>query len=168
MKRRYATAMAVALSLVGVRPAFAADPVTDFLNQLFGGYSQKQHWTMIRFVDPPARGRHGRKAWRHSYRYDAPVGGSVWRASYYGGGERLNAHTANGERFRAGGFTAAHRTLPMGTRLSVCFHGCAVVRINDRGPAAWTGRSLDLARGAASAIGLVGPGSGNVRVAVLN
>lgn len=91
-------------------------------------------------------------------------------ASFYGGGPRAyepNSHTANGERFNQWGLTAAHRTLPFGTKLRVCFSGCAVVRVNDRGPARWTGRSLDLSRGAASAVGLVRRGVGTVRVAIL-
>ena len=88
-------------------------------------------------------------------------------ASFYGGGEKLNSHTASGERFRPGGMTAAHRALPLGTRLLVSYRGrSVVVRINDRGPAAWTGRSLDLARGAAARLGM--PGVAPVRVAILD
>ena len=85
-------------------------------------------------------------------------------ASYYGGHEYLNARTASGERFRASGLTAAHRTLPFGTRLNVCFARCVVVRVNDRGPARWTGRDLDLSRGAAGASGLLKAGVGRMRV----
>lgn len=90
-------------------------------------------------------------------------------ASYYGGGgrERLNALTASGERFNPEGFTAAHRTLHFGTRLQVCYRGCVTVRVNDRGPAASTGRSLDLSRGAARAIGLTRIGFAAVSVTVL-
>jgi rare lipoprotein A len=96
--------------------------------------------------------------------------GFVALASFYGGAPRKyepNARTANGERFNKWGFTAAHRTLPFGTRLNVCFARCVVVRVNDRGPARWTGRSLDLSRGAASASGLLKAGVGRVRVAIL-
>ena len=87
-------------------------------------------------------------------------------ASFYGGGERLNARTASGEAFRPGALTAAHRSLPFGTRLHVCYARCVTVRVNDRGPAAWTGRALDLSRGAASAIGMTGAGVARVRVAI--
>jgi rare lipoprotein A len=81
------------------------------------------------------------------------------RASWYGGGERLGRYTASGERFRPSGLTAAHRTLPLGTRLVVSVNRRSViVRVNDRGPAAYTGRSLDLSRGAASALGMIGTG----------
>ena len=88
----------------------------------------------------------------------------IMRSSWYGGGEKLARHTANGEVFRPHGKTAAHRSLPFGTRLRVCYNACTVVRINDRGPAAWTGRSLDISRGAAHAVGLYGVGVANVRV----
>jgi rare lipoprotein A len=48
--------------------------------------------------------------------------------------------------------TAAHRTLPFGTQVTVCHHGC-VVRINDRGPFV-RGRHIDFTPAAARAIGL--------------
>ena len=74
-------------------------------------------------------------------------GGSLVRTSWYGGGERLNRHTASGAVFRPNGLSAAHRSLPLGTRLQVTYNGHAVVVVvNDRGPAAWTGRQLDLSR----------------------
>ena len=92
-----------------------------------------------------------------------------WVASFYGHGEKLASHTASGERFNPNGLTCAHRTLPLGTRLRVSYQGrSVVVRVNDRGPATWTGRSLDLAYGAARAIGLDRAGHGTVEVAVLN
>ena len=86
------------------------------------------------------------------------------RASWYGGsGEKLNAHAADGSRFNPRALTAAHRTLPFGSRLRVCRAArCVVVRISDRGPARWTGRSLDMSRGAADAIGLTRAGVGSV------
>jgi rare lipoprotein A len=65
--------------------------------------------------------------------------------------------TANGEVFNMWGNTAASKTLPFGTRLRVCYSSCVDVRINDRGPFI-PGRHLDLSYGAASRIGLLGPG----------
>lgn len=94
--------------------------------------------------------------------------GAVVRASWYGGGERLSSHTASGEHFDRGGLTAAHRSLPFGTRVQVTnvqTGKAVVVRINDRGPYV-RGRSLDLAHGAAQAIGL--SSVGQVRMVVLN
>lgn len=75
-------------------------------------------------------------------------------ASIYGGSDGLCGHrTASGERFNCAALTAAHRTLPFGTQLVVCHHGCVTVRINDRGP--WVrGRQIDLSPAAARAIGL--------------
>ncbi|WP_051949118.1 septal ring lytic transglycosylase RlpA family protein [Methylosinus sp. PW1] len=89
-------------------------------------------------------------------------------ASYYGGGERLNRHTANGERFNPGALTAAHRSLPFGTKVLVS-HGdrSVVVRVNDRGPAAYTGRSIDLSRAAAARLAMLGAGVARVTIQVL-
>jgi rare lipoprotein A len=92
------------------------------------------------------------------------------RASWYGGGERLASHTSTGELFRPMGHTAAHRTLPFGTMLKVTSASSGrstIVRINDRGPAAASGRSLDLSRGAALDLGIVASGEGRVFIEVL-
>ena len=88
------------------------------------------------------------------------------RASWYGGGhERLNMHAADGSRFNPRALTCAHRSLPFGTRLRVTYRGrSVVVRVSDRGPARWTGRSIDLSRGAAQAIGLIRAGVGVVSI----
>ena len=57
--------------------------------------------------------------------------------------------TANGEKFNPDGLTAAHKSLPFGTKLWLRYKDRQiVVRINDRGPFI-KGRELDLARGAA-------------------
>lgn len=80
-------------------------------------------------------------------------GGSVGVASYYG----------------ASGMTAAHRTLPFGTRVQVTnlANGHSVtVRVNDRGPFV-RGRSIDLSAGAAHAIGMTGAGVARVRMHVI-
>ena len=74
--------------------------------------------------------------------------------------------TANGERFDMWSNTAAHKTLPFGTRLRVCYSGCVDVRINDRGPFIGS-RELDLSYGAASRIGLLGPGVATTTVTFL-
>jgi rare lipoprotein A len=87
-------------------------------------------------------------------------------ASWYGPGFHGNL-TANGERYNQHALTTAHKTLPFGTRLRVCFKRCAVVRVTDRGPFI-PGRNLDLSKGAADAIGLTGSGVGQVKVTRLN
>ena len=76
-------------------------------------------------------------------------------ASWYGPGFH-GRRTASGERFNQHAMTAAHRTLPFGTRVKVTYKGrSVVVRINDRGPFI-RGRSLDLSKGAARQIGCAG------------
>ena len=85
-------------------------------------------------------------------------------ASFYWHGQQ----TASGERFNPGAMTAAHRTRPFGQRVRVTnlSNGRAVVvRINDRGPFI-RGRVIDLSRGAASAIGMIGAGVARVRISV--
>ncbi len=78
-------------------------------------------------------------------------------ASWYGPGFH-GRKTASGEAFNAGALTAAHRSLPFGTRVRVVNKKngrSVVVRINDRGPYAH-GRVIDLSRAAARAIGIAG------------
>ena len=87
-------------------------------------------------------------------------------SSWYGPGFHGNL-TASGSRFNQNALTAAHKTLPFGTQLRVCFKRCAVVRVTDRGPYVH-GRTLDLSKGAADAIGLTGSGVGRVKVTRLN
>ena len=75
-------------------------------------------------------------------------------ATYYSSGRR----TASGQAFNSGGLTAAHRSLPFGSQVTVTNpeNGRSVtVTINDRGPFTH-GVTLDLARGAAHAIGMTG------------
>ena len=95
---------------------------------------------------------------------------SVGQASYYGGGaSEGGSSTASGERFNAGALTAAHRTLPFGTKVRVTSlrtGRSVVVRINDRGPFIG-GRVIDLSTGAAGAIGLTQSGVGSVRMDVI-
>ncbi len=87
-------------------------------------------------------------------------------ASYYKSGKR----TANGERYNPNGLTAAHRTLPFGTRVSVTnlkTGKSVVVRINDRGPFI-RNRVIDLSLGAAKVVGLTKSGVAKVKYTVLD
>lgn len=81
-------------------------------------------------------------------------------ASHYGVGDGYGGRrTASGERMNPSAMTAAHRTLPFGTRVRVSHAGRFVtVRINDRGPFI-RGRCIDLSHGAARALGLRGTGA---------
>jgi rare lipoprotein A (peptidoglycan hydrolase) len=77
--------------------------------------------------------------------------------------------TAGGQRFDMNEFTAAHRTLPMGTRVRVTnlSNGRAViVTITDRGPFV-RGRVIDLSFAAAREIGMIGPGTAPVQLEIL-
>ena len=87
-------------------------------------------------------------------------------ASFYG--NESGSKTASGQRFNQNAMTAAHRSLPFGTKLRVT-HGSqsVVVTINDRGPFI-RGRVLDLSTGAARAIGLTGRGVGRVTAEVVS
>jgi rare lipoprotein A len=97
-----------------------------------------------------------------------PRAAQTGTASWYGQAHH-GKKTASGEMFDMHALTAAHRTLPLGTRVLVTNlgNGRAVeVRINDRGPAV-PGRILDVSYAAARALGAVGDGVFRVRIAVL-
>ncbi|QXH46010.1 septal ring lytic transglycosylase RlpA family protein [Pseudomonas xanthosomatis] len=86
-------------------------------------------------------------------------------ASYYGA-RHHGKRTASGEPFNQHGLTAAHRSLPFGTRVLVTNlsnQQSVVVRINDRGPHT-RGRLIDLSRAAAEKIGMLRSGTARVRV----
>ena len=90
-------------------------------------------------------------------------------ASYYGN-EFQSRKTASGERFDQGKLTAAHRTLPFGTRLKVTNtqNGrSVVVRVNDRGPFA-RGRIIDLSRSAFKSIAGLNAGVVHVHIQVVD
>ena len=102
---------------------------------------------------------------------NASIGSSSGRsfagkASFYG--NESGSKTASGQRFNQNAMTAAHRSLPFGTKLRVTYRGqSVVVTINDRGPFI-KGRVLDLSKGAARAVGLTGAGVGHVTAEVVS
>jgi rare lipoprotein A len=106
-----------------------------------------------------------------SFQRDAPpavLRTATGLASWYGPG-LAGRRTANGERFDPADLSAAHHDWRFGTVVRVtCLRSgrSVVVRINDRFPA-HKGRLIDVSRGAARAIGLIGPGPGRVRLEVL-
>ena len=96
----------------------------------------------------------------HAYRAYAGNGGDGLASVYSGG------RTASGEHMDSGAMTAAHRTLPFGTRVAVVNNHTGrsvVVRINDRGPFVG-GRVIDLSPAAARAIGVSGLAPVSLRV----
>lgn len=88
---------------------------------------------------------------------------SQGKASWYGKPFH-GRKTASGSRFNMNALTAAHRTLPFGTRVRVTYNGRSVtVTINDRGPFT-AGRMIDLSKAAAAKIGLIHAGHGKVTI----
>jgi len=90
-------------------------------------------------------------------------------ASWYGPGFHGNK-TANGERYNMHQLTAAHRTLPLGSVAlvrSLTSSREVTVRINDRGPFA-RGRILDLSLAGAQAIGMIGNGTDQIELKVID
>jgi rare lipoprotein A len=86
-------------------------------------------------------------------------------ASFYTEG----TETASGEKFDTNDLTAAHPTLPFGTRLrvtNVASGQSVTVRVNDRGPYV-QGRVVDVSHSAADALGMVGKGLANVKLEVV-
>jgi rare lipoprotein A len=89
-------------------------------------------------------------------------------ASWYGPGYHGN-RASSGERYDQDQLTAAHPYWAFGTRVKVTLLSSGrsvVVRINDRFPA-HKGRAIDVSRAAARAIGLIGPGTGQVRLEIV-
>jgi rare lipoprotein A len=89
-------------------------------------------------------------------------------ASWYGPGYDGN-RTSNGEVYDQDALTAAHASFAFNTRVKVTLlstRRSVVVRINDRFPN-HKGRIIDVSRAAARAIGLIGPGTGRVRLEVV-
>jgi rare lipoprotein A len=134
-------------------------------------------------TEASAKSRHHRHH-HHSHHASNSPSGSSWRdanasiapssgsgrsfsglASFYG--NESGSKTASGQRFNQNAMTAAHRSLPFGTKLRVT-HGdrSVVVTINDRGPFI-RGRVLDLSTAAARAVGLTSAGVGRVTAEVL-
>ena len=91
-------------------------------------------------------------------RVKTTCGGASWYA--------LTSRTASGERMNPMGMTAAHKTLPLGSKVKVTNlrnQRSVVVRINDRGPFV-RGRIIDLAKGSARALGMGGTTYVSLRV----
>lgn len=98
----------------------------------------------------------------HQSAASAQTGHASWYA--------LTSMTASGERGNPKALTAAHRSLPFGTKVRVenLRNGRrVVVRINDRGPFVG-GRVIDVTKAAAGKLGFVGAGTARVRLTVLS
>ena len=112
-------------------------------------------------------GHHTSSSWKDAKAAIPSSGGGSFAgvASFYG--NESGSKTASGQRFNENDMTAAHRSLPFGTKLRVTHKGrSVVVTVNDRGPFI-KGRVLDLSTGAARAVGLTSSGVGHVTAEVL-
>lgn len=90
-------------------------------------------------------------------------------ATFYGA-RLAGRRTASGERFDPSAFTAAHRTLPLGTWIDVQRADTGarvVVRVNDRGPFGDQRRIVDLSRAAAEQLDMIRQGVVPVRLRTL-
>jgi 3D (Asp-Asp-Asp) domain-containing protein len=104
----------------------------------------------------------------YGYQYDQYASGEQTMVASYYGYELAGSPTASGEPFDPTAYTAAHKTMPLGTQLQVDYGGNSVtVTVNDRGPYI-AGRDLDLSQAAAETIGLTAAGADAVQVDVLN
>jgi peptidoglycan lytic transglycosylase len=139
-------ALACALGVADVRPSAAH---THGAPAKHSGSEPSRHQTV---GDAGRSDRHGGRHVDAVSPSNDRTGGSGMASVYSGG------RTASGEHMNSGDMTAAHRTLPFGTRVTVVnYHTgrTVVVRINDRGPFV-RGRVIDLSPAAAHAIGVSG------------
>lgn len=151
---------AAALMLI-VAPAAAESETSEWISKAFGGSTASK-----------SGGKSGKATGRTSAASAAPYGSATnggssagsGIASYYWQPQKV----ASGGTFNPNALTAAHKTLPFGTRVRVTSaSGRSVdVVINDRGPYV-NGRVIDLSRRAAQEIGMTGAGLANVRLQVL-
>jgi rare lipoprotein A len=113
----------------------------------------------VLLISSPGEGRGG-----------ASQAGQVGFASWYGTSHQGHK-TASGERFSRGQLTAAHRSLPLGTKVKVTnlrTKQQVVVKINDRGPyGGGKGRIIDLSEAAAKRVGILARGTERVQVVVV-
>jgi rare lipoprotein A len=99
----------------------------------------------------------------------APAIAETGRASWYGPGFHGRL-TASGERFDQHAATCAHRTMRFGVKVRVLnlrTGKAAICRINDRGPFV-AGRVIDVSRGVAARLGMLGAGVAPVRITPIN
>lgn len=140
--------------------------VPDVVQQTLLELYEPELWLTATYSTTPAA-RPATPATRATTAARKPVGkiAAQGLASFYSHGTK----TASGERFNARELTAAHRTLPFGTKLRVTDvkSGRSVtVRVNDRGPFV-RGRIVDVSHAAAELLGMLGKGIASVRLDVM-
>ncbi len=191
MRTLVSSALAVAtLALVGVSPASAAtsyrecvgafiacapSSAASFSRAAYGPRSRNRTYASRE----ERRTRSDETASRGERKYRNTAAASFSQAGYSGGsshsgmasyyGSESGSRTASGAHFNPGAMTAAHRTLPFGTKVRVTNRRngrSVIVTINDRGPFV-RGRIIDLSSGAAGVIGMRSSGVAPVSVEVL-
>ncbi len=168
---------ALAVSLV----ALAAHPATAVADRLPAAHERSATWRTVVIPEPvliaPARPAQRPKGIETASIHPEPPAAVAPRllgpghaldgiASYYW----QEQMTASGARFDRRAMTAAHRTLPFGTKVRVTHARTGrsvIVTINDRGPFK-KGRVIDLSEAAAEAIGMTGTGLAHVQMAVVS
>ena len=154
---------AVAMAAAGLAACAQAPGVTGRQASVAGGRqaSLESH----RKGSLPAN-RHAVAAADKGDKRTADASGATYGlASYYS----YDPHTASGEKFDSRELTAAHRTLPFGTRVrvtDVATGKSVMVRVNDRGPFV-PGRVVDISHSAAQTLGITGRGVAKVKLDVV-
>ncbi len=167
-------ALAVAGAFLGLTDRASADEFNDNWNVRFGASksyaseapAKRSRRARSNNSERPSRVARGYNKRGGTYSGSGGGGGgSTGIASYYWQPQRV----ASGGWFNPNALTAAHKTLPFGTRVRVTniSNGRSVeVTINDRGPYV-AGRVIDLSKAAAGVIGMQGAGLANVRMEVV-
>jgi rare lipoprotein A len=115
------------------------------------------------------KGGSGKKHGKSTYGKVEKKGKTMYYVCSYYADNFHGRQTANGEIFDMYKMTAAHKTLPFGTKLRVTFEEkgkSVIVRVNDRGPFVY-GRDLDLSYGAAKEIGMIPYGVKKLKVEII-
>jgi peptidoglycan lytic transglycosylase len=159
----YNTARLLAVAVAAATLAACAQPaaITDKAGSLGVSRQAANEPTRKAFSSRHAAARQQAASSAKSETPDASYG----LASFYGHESR----TASGEKFDASELTAAHRTLPFGTRVrvtNVATGRSVTVRINDRGPYV-PGRVVDVSHSAAESLGIVKQGVAKVKLDVV-
>lgn len=165
------------LALALVAPLSAAHPTETAPAPLAGsGFETSfEGYRQLPAAPVPADGAVDLATIEHTHSNATPAEAGAGRAlgggmaSYYAD-QFHGRRTASGERFDMGALTAAHRTLPFGSKVRVTNPAngrSVVVRINDRGPFT-RGRTIDVSRAAAERLGLIARGHGRVELALLD
>ncbi len=148
MRKLMAYGLAMFLGVASLGAAHRSDPSETSVTAGKSGVSLKQSLDSKRVMS----GRNG-----HAYQ----IGTASWYGDYFQG-----KTTASGEPYDMNDLTAAHPSLPLGTRIKVTnlHNGRAVIlRVNDRGPVV-DGRIIDVSYGAARILGMSGTGVQRVRL----